>query len=637
MVSRIPPASPAATMFTYRSPNALGCLRSASARVWPLSTSYTTWRVTSARALFSVCCDRMSRACTRGSPALIMVANWRVNTTTSRILTPPPSLKLNLNSLGAARTCTTTRRFLRRWAMTSSRVGRSILSLTRSPLSVRAVYVKSGMAHSLGGRLAARRHLGRTRRRHAGRQRLLVLERRLADHPQELVRIRRDAQAFLLQDFPADVELVQRVVQRLHPVLLARLHRRFDLVHLVVADQGADRRRAHHDLRRHDPAPPLRLLQQGLRDDALEDERELGADLRLLVGREHVDDAVDALHRRVGVQRREGEVTRLGDRQGRGDGLEVPHFADQHDVGVLPQRVLEGRREAVGVGPDLALVHDAALVPVDELDRVLHRDDVALELLVDLVDHRRERRAFARPGRPRHQHQPPRLFRQLRHHARKSQVLERPHVERDLPDHQRHAPALLEAVAAEPRQVLDSEGKVELVLRLEPLLLALGEHGVGDRQRVLGREHRVHRRVHDVPVHAELGPFPRHDVQVRRVLLDHLLEQGAEIQGLRARRHAAVSFTTSSRVVMPRFTLTMPSMRSVSIPSFTACSRSSSVDAPFSTMRRSGLDIAITSYSPCRPLYPVPPHVSQPAPLNRVSFCASACARPNAWISSAVY
>ena len=65
-------------------------------------------------------------------------------------------------------------------------------------------------------------------------------------------------------------------------------------------------------------------------------------------------------------------------------------------------------------------------------------------------------------------------------------------------------------------------------------------------------------------------------------------------------------------------------MRSVSMPSFTACSRSSSVDAPFSTMRRSGLDIAITSYNPCRPLYPVPPHVSQPAPLKRVSFCASA-------------
>src|SRR6266567_116259 len=226
IVSRIPPASPAATMFTYRSPNALGCLRSASARVWPLSTSYTTWRVTSARTLFSVCLDRMSRAWTRGSPALIMVENWRVNTTTSRILTPPPSLKLNLNSLGAARPCTTTRRFLRRWAMTSSRVGRSILSLTRSPLSVRAVYVKSGIAHSLRAPLAARRYLGSAGGGlAAGRDRLPVVERRLADHPQELVRGRGHPAAFVLGDLAAHVQLVERKVQRLHPVLqIGRAH-----------------------------------------------------------------------------------------------------------------------------------------------------------------------------------------------------------------------------------------------------------------------------------------------------------------------------------------------------------------------------------------------------------------------------
>src|SRR2546422_452182 len=205
---------------------------------------------------------------------------------------------------------------------------------------------------------------------------------------------------------------------------------------------------------------------------------------------------------------------------------------------------------------------------------------------------------------------------QLRHDAGQSQLLERPHIEGDLPDHERYAAALLEAVAAEPRQVLDPEREVELVLDLEPLLLVPGEHRIGDRQRVLGRKHRLRRGVHDVPVHAQLGTLARHDVQVRRVPLDHLLEQGAQIHRLRgACGHAAVSFTTSSRVVMPRFTFSMPSMRSVSMPSFTACSRSSSVDPPFSTMRRAALVMAMTSYSPCRPLYPEPPHVSQPAPL----------------------
>ena len=39
IVSRIPPASPAATMFTYRLENAFGCLEKASASVLPHSTS----------------------------------------------------------------------------------------------------------------------------------------------------------------------------------------------------------------------------------------------------------------------------------------------------------------------------------------------------------------------------------------------------------------------------------------------------------------------------------------------------------------------------------------------------------------------------------------------------------------------
>src|SRR2546425_633450 len=279
----------------------------------------------SARILFSVCCARMSSAWTSGSPALIMVANCRVITTMSRVLTPPPSLKLSLNSRGAARTCTTTMRFLRRWAMTSSRLGRSILSLTRSPFSVRAVYWKTGIAHSLRGRrLAAGRYLGRTRRRLGlpGGGLSLVL-RRLADHAQELVGVRGDAQALVFGDFAAQVERVEGVVQRLHTVFLPGLHRRLDLVHLVVADQRSDRRGADHDFGRHHPPPPLRLLQQGLGDHALEHERELGPDLRLLVRREDVDDPVDALHRRVGVQGGEGEVAGLSDGERCRDRLEI--------------------------------------------------------------------------------------------------------------------------------------------------------------------------------------------------------------------------------------------------------------------------------------------------------------------------
>ena len=81
--------------------------------------------------------------------------------------------------------------------------------------------------------------------------------------------------------------------------------------------------------------------QQLLGDDALQRHRQLDADLRLLVGREDVDDAVDRLRRVLGVQRAEHEVAGLGRGQRRADRLEVAHFADEDHVGVLAQRGLE--------------------------------------------------------------------------------------------------------------------------------------------------------------------------------------------------------------------------------------------------------------------------------------------------------
>jgi hypothetical protein len=50
---------------------------------------------------------------TRGRPALIMVANWRVKMTMSRVFTRDPPT-LSLICLGASRTLTRISRFLRR-------------------------------------------------------------------------------------------------------------------------------------------------------------------------------------------------------------------------------------------------------------------------------------------------------------------------------------------------------------------------------------------------------------------------------------------------------------------------------------------------------------------------------------------
>src|SRR5690606_2557930 len=131
---------------------------------------------------------------------------------------------------------------------------------------------------------------------------------------------------------------------------------------------------------------------------------------------------------------------------------------------------------------------------------------------------------------------------------------------------------------------------VELVLLLEALLLALGEHRVRQRQGVLGRELLVVARIGELAVDAELGTLPGRDMQVGCVARQHLLEQRTEVQA-----HAAVSLTTSSRVVIPFSSFLIPSILSVSIPSDTARSRSSVVEPPTRIILRTAGDIAITS------------------------------------------
>ena len=120
--------------------------------------------------------------------------------------------------------------------------------------------------------------------------------------------------------------------------------------------------------------------------------------------------------------------------------------------------------------------------------------------------------------------------------VRQPELLEGLDRERDLSDDHRDAAALLEAVAAEAREVLDAEREIELVVHLEPLLLVLGEDGVRELQRVLRRQHVLEVRVRDVAVDAQLRALAGGDVQVGRVPLDHLLEQDTKVDGGRRLR-----------------------------------------------------------------------------------------------------
>jgi hypothetical protein len=87
------------------------------------------------------------------------------------------------------------------------------------------------------------------------------------------------------------------------------------------------------------------------------------------------------------MQRAEHQVAGFGRGQRQADGLEVAHFADQDDVGIFAQRRAQRLAEAQRVAVHFALVDQAALAFVHELDRILDGQDVVRLVVVDVVDH----------------------------------------------------------------------------------------------------------------------------------------------------------------------------------------------------------------------------------------------------------
>jgi hypothetical protein len=110
------------------------------------------------------------------------------------------------------------------------------------------------------------------------------------------------------------------------------------------------------------------------------------------------------------VHRGEDEVAGLGGLERRLGRLGIAQLADQDHVRVLAQHAADRGEERLGVEPDLALVDDAAVIGVQDLDRVLDRDDVLAARSVDVVDHRGERGRLARAGGAGHEHEPAMLF-----------------------------------------------------------------------------------------------------------------------------------------------------------------------------------------------------------------------------------
>ncbi len=159
-----------------------------------------------------------------------------------------------------------------------------------------------------------------------------------------------------------------------------------NLVVLTPADQVANRVGGDHNLNRRVALAIVGRGNQLLGDHSEESERDLLADLRLVSGRERIQNAGDGLRGIVGMQRGEHQMPGLGRSQNSGDGLRIAHLADQNHIRSLTQNAAHGAGEIRSIAAHLNLLDDGAAIGVHEFNGILDSHDVIPALGIDQVN-----------------------------------------------------------------------------------------------------------------------------------------------------------------------------------------------------------------------------------------------------------
>ncbi len=217
----------------------------------------------------------------------------------------------------------------------------------------------------------------------------------------------------------------------------------------------------------------IQRWQQLLADDGAQYHGELNANLLLLIGGKHVDDAVNRLRRADGMQRTEHELAGFGGGQRGLNRIQIAHFAEQNYVWRLAQCRAKSGFVALRVVFDFALGYHALLMRVDKLNRVLNRNDVPAPALVDAVDDAGKRRRLSARGGPGDKHQSLLQIRKLQDLQRNVHVLRIGERQRNHAQHHGIGVALLIGIAAEAPDAADGERKIVVALLNEPNHLAM--------------------------------------------------------------------------------------------------------------------------------------------------------------------
>src|SRR4029450_9173383 len=289
----------------------------------------------------------------------------------------------------------------------------------------------------------------------------------------ELVDIAGPAESFIVGNQSLFEQAQDRLVEGLHPVLGgARADGPCNQVSLFLVDDAvANEGRREHDLDGRDAACSIFPLYEALRAHRPENARQLQPNLFLLVGWKDGDDPVDGFGGVDRVQGRADEVTGFSGKQPGLDRLEVPHLADQDDVGILPQGAADRLSERAGIDRDFALTDDGSNVAMEKLYWIFDGDAMGRAGLVHVVDHGGKRRTLAAARGSRDEHEAAFFGGDFLEHPGKIQLLDRAHLHRNHAEYQPDGSALLKDVDPEASEAWNAVGNVELLGLLEFLSL----------------------------------------------------------------------------------------------------------------------------------------------------------------------
>jgi hypothetical protein len=150
-----------------------------------------------------------------------------------------------------------------------------------------------------------------------------------------------------------------------------------------------------------------------------------------------------------------------------------------------------------------------------------------MPLGIDLVDHGGQSCGLTRAGGASDQHQAAWLVAHFGDNRRKIELGERLDLERNQTEDSGGSSTLVEDVAAEAREALESEGKVQFQRLFEAMLLGIGHHTVGE---LLGfrRRHLWQVEWHQMAADADLWRRIRRNMKIASRHLQHSAQQIAK-------------------------------------------------------------------------------------------------------------